>query len=167
MKKILLFLMFISYLIPILYICNHYSKDAKNLSSIILKKECQSAIILCMISMGIFMICYEIHYKDMNSLVWIICAFIGTYLAIFINEYENHFIHLLGGLLILFGTFGFMIHHCIRNKCNILYTLLILHILLLLILSFLMNSNQVITAQILLIVNFSIFYIYLISIRID
>ena len=167
MKKILLFLMFISYLIPIIYICNHYSKDAKNLSSIILKKECQSAIILSMISMGIFMVCYEIHYKDMNSFVWIICAFIGTYLAIFINEYENHFIHLLGGLLILFGTFGFMIHHCIRNKCNILYTLLILHILLLLILSFLMNSNQVITAQILLIVNFSIFYIYLISIRID
>lgn len=165
MNNILLCLMLMSYLISILYICNHYSKDSKNISSIILKKECQGAIILGMISMGIFTVCYESHYKDMNSLVWIICLFIGIYIVIFIDEYQSHFIHCLGGLLILFGTFGFMIHHCIRNKCNILYTLVILQFLLLLVLAILLNGDYVIITQVLLILNFSMFYIYLTSIR--
>jgi hypothetical protein len=89
MKNILLFLMFISYLIPIIYIYSHYSKDATQLSVIICKKECKSAIILAMIFMGIFTIYYESHRKDVQSLFWIIFIFLGVYLSIFIQFHGN------------------------------------------------------------------------------
>lgn len=93
MKNILLSLMLISYLIPILLRIFTESPSVY----VKCKKDCQRAIMLGMISMGIFTICYEINRKDMYSLLWIICVLIGIYGVIFINEYENenHFIHLL------------------------------------------------------------------------
>ena len=157
MKNILLSLMLISYLIPILYVYFNYSAESPSVSNIICKKDCQRAIMLGMISMGIFTICYEIHRKDMYSLLWIICVLIGIYGVIFINE--NNDIHYFFAFLVFFCILGFMRHHCRRNKdCKVLYTLLILQLLLL---PFLMHCDYFITSEILLIVNFAVFYLYL------
>ena len=149
--------MIISYLVPILYVYFHLEGGGTpSVSHVISKKECQQAIMVGMISMGIFTICYEINRKDTYSLIWIICVLVGIYGVIFINENNN--IHYFA-FLVFFGILGFMRHHCRRNKdCNVLYTLLILQLLLL---PFLMNCNYFITSEILLIVNFEVFYLYL------
>lgn len=153
MKNTLLSLMLISYLVPILYVYFH-CKESPSVSHVISKNECQQAIMLGMISMGIFTILYEINRKDIYSLLWIMCVLVGIYGVIFINE--NNQLHYLFASLVFFGILGFMRHHYRRKKCNILYTLLIIELLLL---PVLMNCQYFFVAEILLILNFAVFYL--------
>jgi hypothetical protein len=153
-KNILLFLMLISYIIPIIYI-KLYFNDHESISHIISGKSC---VLIPMICMCFFTILYEILRNNILSLILIICLIIGIIGVICINiDKELHFVYAyIAFISILF----FMIMHTLYLKYNILYFLLYINIF---IVDYIVNNinNNIFYHEIIYLFVFGIFYIIL------
>jgi hypothetical protein len=156
----LLFMMLLSYSIPIGYICYYYSKNKGSVSSIINSDECQRFIFVGMIIMGLFTILYELN-REKSTIYVIIMLLIGIYGVILVKE--NDKIHYFFASLVFLSINGFMIFHCYHQYCNdflnfLLYIQFIFSILLLL---FLVKCNDILFCEGILIINFAIYYLFL------
>jgi len=156
-KNNLLFLMIVSYLIPIIIVYDNY-KSNKSVSNIISNDNCKNTILLSMILMGFFTILYEIDRNNNISLFCIITLLICIYGVIYYNEKKK--IHYNFALILFCCIILFMINHCYIEKCTILYFSLIIQI----ILSIMTIKNikyNIFYNEIILIINFAMFYLYL------
>ena len=158
----LLFLMLISYSIPIIYVYLNYKKN-NSISNILSNKNINHKIFFFMILMGFFSILYEIERKDKISLLMISILLIGIYGILKINE--NNKIHYIYAILIFISILGFMINHCKKQKSNILNFLLFLQIFILetTIIDFRYN---IFYNEVFYVLNFAIYYLYLHFIRV-
>jgi hypothetical protein len=157
MSNFLLFLMLLSYSIPIFYVYYNYSNNT-SVSNIICQDNCQKIILLGMLLMGYFSILYEINRGGGLSLLLIILILIGIYGVILIKEDKK--IHYMFAAIVFLSIIGFMINHCIITNCNFLYLLLYIQIILLFI-TILNIETNIFYSELLLIVNFAIYYLYL------
>lgn len=156
-KHALLFLMLLSYSMPILYVYHNYSNN-KSVSNIICSDKCQKVILLGMIIMGYFTILYEMNRGNTISLLLITLILVGIYGVIMIKEDEK--IHYIYASLVFLSIIGFMINHCLITNCNFLYLLLYIQVILLLI-TLVKIKTDIFYTEAFLIVNFAIYYIYL------
>jgi len=162
-KHILLFLMLLSYLIPIFYIYSHTTNNDPSVSDVICKENCQHAILIGMIAMGVFTIYYELNRSDKRSLISIFCLLVGIYGVIIYHNKKNETLHYLFATIVFLSILGFMIHHCYETKSVILQILLSIQILFLvfLIINFSNTNNIFFISEVSLILNFALFYLYL------
>jgi len=157
-KHILLFLMILFYLTPIFYVYYYYNAN-NSVSSIICNENCKYIILFFMVCMGIATICYELKRNDYCSLSIICLLLISIYGLIYINE--NNSIHYIFAFIVFIAILLFMIWHCYLLGCNnILLSSLFLEILLLVFICMQMNKN-IFYGEVLYIVNFAFFYLYL------
>lgn len=159
-KHILLFLMLLSYLTPIFYVYCHTYESDPSVSHVICKENCQNAILLGMIAMGVFTIYYELIRSDKRSFISIICLLVGIYGVIIYHNEKHEKLHYFFATIVFLSILCFMIHHCYETKSVILSILLSIQIILLV---FLMINfcNTIFMQEVGLILNFALFYIYL------
>lgn len=162
-SNFLLLMMLLSYLIPIIYIFYYYSsKENQSVSSIINSEKCQKYIFTSMIIMGVFTILYEINRGCNFSLCFISSILFGIYGVILIKE--NKKIHYLFAGLVFVGILLFMgmncYKHCYNDKNEFLKLSLYIQFILCIVLVVSMDKD-IFWFEILLIINFAIFYLYL------
>jgi hypothetical protein len=151
---ILLLLMITSYMIPIVYVYCKYNGN-KSISNIICQEDC---IFISMIIMGIFTIFYETQRNDITSLILIILLLLGIYGVILINENRNT--HYLFASIVFISIIGFMINHYNKIDSKFLCYILYIQIILMIITCINLKKN-ILYCEILLLLNFAIYYIYL------
>jgi hypothetical protein len=156
-NEILLF-MIICYLLPILYVYYNYNSNG-SISNIICDNNCKYYILFFMFLMGIGTLLYEVERNDVYSLIFISLLLIGIYSLICINE--THIIHYFFAFFVFIVILCFMIRHCYLTDCNIiLLSSLLLEILILLYITININKN-IFYGEILYILNFAFYYLYL------
>ena len=156
-KNILLGFMIMVYLIPIIYIYYYYNQN-KSVSNIICDSKCRKNILFFMVIMGLLAILYEIERNDNISLILIITILIGIYGVIFINEKKKT--HYLFATIVFLSIIGFMIRNCYRIRCNFLYLLLFIQIILLFTTIINIKGN-IFYSEVFFILNFALYYLYL------
>ena len=156
-RNILLGLMIMVYLIPIIYVY-YYFKDNKSVSSIICDDKCRGNILFFMGIMGLITIIYELERKDNITLLLILSLLIGIYGVI--KTEESCKIHYIFAGIVFLSIFAFMARNCWKNGCFFLYFLLFLQLLM--IISTIINiNNDIFYQEVIFIVNFAFFYLYL------
>lgn len=159
-KNVLLYFMIFCYLLPIVIVCYNYNCNS-SLSNIICDTTCKYNILLIMILMGIATICYEIERNDKYSQLLMCSLLIGLYGLICINE--THIIHYFFAFLVFTAILVFMVRHCYVKSCDlILKTSLFLELFLFLciVINLIINEN-IFYPEIIYILNFAFYYIYL------
>jgi len=156
-RNILLGLMIMVYLIPIIYVyCNF--RDNKSVSSIICDDKCRGNILFFMGIMGLLTIIYELERKDNITFLLIISLLVGIY-GVMRTE-ESGKIHYIYAGIVFLSIFVFMARNCWQNGFFFLYFLLFLQFLMLI--STIINiNNDIFYQEVIFIVNFAIFYLYL------
>ena len=184
-SNFLLLMMIISYIVPIYSIYKKCSSQGiqPSVSSIISLQECKKTIFSGIIVMTTFTILYELNIRSNNpdnlSLYSIIGLLLGIGGVIFIDE--NKKLHYFFAGLVFISIIGFMINNCFRKHCDFLNLSLYIQFLLFIILILSIKNtpkddkddkddtlkilNVFFWAEIFLIINFAIFYIYLHFIR--
>ena len=150
--------MIICYLLPILFV--YYSYNSNNsVSNIICNSNCKNYILFFMFLMGIGTLLYELERNDTYSQIIISVLLIGIYGLICINETNR--IHYIFAFLVFIAILFFMIRHCYLSYCNtILLSSVILEIFVLLFIIININEN-IFYGEILYILNFAFYYLYL------
>ena len=157
-KHVLLLFMIVCYTLPIYYVYYYYQSN-HSVSNIICNQDYKYTILFFMLLMGIGTILYEVERNDIYSITLICLLLIGIYGLICINE--TNIIHYLFAFLVFITILLFMIRHCYLIQCNtILQLSLFLEIILLLFIIFNMNKS-IFYGEILYILNFAFFYLYL------
>ena len=157
-KNILLTFMILCYLIPIIFVCFNYTCN-NSVSSIICDENRKHYIFIFMFLMGVGTILYELERNDKYSQIIIYLLLIGIYGVIYINE--THTIHYYFAFVVFIVILFFMIRHCYLTTCNvILMSSLYLEILTLFLIIININEN-IIYGEIIYILNFAFFYLYL------
>ena len=157
-KNGLLLFMLICYAIPIYYVYSNYRSN-HSVSSIICSDECKYHILFFMLLMGIGTLLYEMKRKDTYSTLFIGILLIGIYGLLFMNE--SHTIHYFFAFLVFLSILLFMIRHCYVTGCNIvLSSSLVVAIITLLCIVAQMNQN-IFYGEIMYLINFAFFYLYL------
>jgi hypothetical protein len=177
-KNTLLIFMLGSYLIPILFVYYKQTKTAQSISSIITSYdsiECGYDIVLpsCymiagfMFLMAGFTLLYELQRDDVWSLITITILLFGIFGVIFVPEINP--IHYGFAAAVFFAIFGFMLNHSvsgcptvtthIRDNLRILLYAQILFMLMTII--GVIRNSPIFIFEVLFIVNFAVFYIYL------
>ena len=156
-RNILLGLMIMVYLIPIIYVyCNF--RDNKSVSSIICDDKCRGNILFFMGIMGLLTIIYELERKDNVTFLLIISLLVGIY-GVMRTE-ESGKIHYIYAGIVFLSIFVFMARNCWQNGCFFLYFLLFIQFLMLI--STIINiNNDIFYQEVLFLLNFAIFYLYL------
>ena len=158
-KDLLLLCMVFSYIIAIIYCYRKYS-CSYSVSNMICGNNCNNIVLASMIFMGIFTILYEIARNDNISLACIVSLLIGIYGVIKIDETNNT--HYVFAAVVFLSIICFMINHYYVTACDILYFLLFLQILFLCFTIINITSYSLfIYGEILFILNFAVFYLYL------
>lgn len=182
-RDFLILMMAISYILPIYIITKKCSSEGikPSISSIISIKECKRTIFCGMVVMSIFTILYELNRNNYTSLYSIIGVLLGIGGVIFIDE--NKKIHYLFAGLVFISIMIFMLSNCYINQCDFLNLSFYIQILLCILLILSMTSNTdkdtdkdtnkdtnkdtdkgdriFFCTEVLLLINFSVFYIYL------
>ena len=109
--------------------------------------------------MGFFTILYEIQRNDHRSLLIITLLLFGIYGVININETNNY--HYLFAGIIFLSIIIFMIHHYYITNSNILLYLLYIQIILLLMTILCFKKKIFFCSEVLYILNFAVYYLYL------
>jgi hypothetical protein len=157
-KNELLVSMILCYLFLIFIVCYNYNYNS-SVSNIICDKKCKLMILFFMFLMGIFNILYEIQRNDIYSQILIFILLIGINGLICINE--THTIHYIIAFLVFIVILLFMIRHCYLIKYNKIL-LLSLFFEFFILLSIIINiKKNIFYSEILYILNFAFFYIYL------
>ena len=157
-KNVLLICMLLSYSVPILCVYFNYFNN-KSVSNLISDKNCNNRIFIFMIIMGFFTILYELQREDNKSLLIISLLLLGIYGIININETNSY--HYLFAIIIFLSIISFMIHHYNVTKCNTLLFLLCIQIITFLMILLLFGKELFFPCQVLYILNFAIYYLYL------
>ena len=112
-----------------------------------------------MFLMGVGTLLYELERNDKYSQIIICLLLIGIYGVIYINE--TRIIHYYFAFVVFFAILFFMIRHCYLTSCNIILTSsLYLEILTLFFIVINIDDN-IIYGEIIYILNFAFFYLYL------
>ena len=161
-KHILLLFMIFCYLIPIYFVYYHY-KSNNSLSNILCYNKNKYLILFFMVLMGLGSILYEFNRNDKLSIIIISLLLIGIYGAICVNT--KHIFHYIFTFIVFIAILFFMIRHCFLRNCN---TILILSLFLaiFLLIYILMNllidiKGKILISEIIYILNFAFFYLYL------
>lgn len=157
-KNNLLCFMILCYLIPIYYVYYYYNSN-NSVSNIICNESYKYHIIFFMLLMGVGTILYELERGDNFSTCVICLLLIGIYGLICIDE--NNVLHYVFALAAFLSILGFMMRHCYFSSCNnVLLSSLLLEILLLTFIGLKLNEN-IFYAEVIYILNFAFFYLYL------
>jgi hypothetical protein len=157
-KNVLLSFMILCYLLPILLVFYNYNCN-NSLSNIICDTNCKQYILFFMFLMGIGTLLYEIERNDIYSQIIIGILLIGIYGLIYVNE--TYTIHYFFAYVVFIAIVFFMIRHCYLTDCNIIL-LLSLCFGIFTLLHIVINMNQkIFYCEIVYILNFAFFYIYL------
>jgi len=150
--------MIICYLLPILFV--YYSYNSNNsVSNIICNNSCKNYILFFMFLMGVGTLLYELERNDTYSQIIICVLLIGIYGLICINE--TNILHYVFAFLVFIAILFFMIRHCYLTYCNtILLSSLCLQILTLFFIIININEN-IFYGEIIYILNFAFYYLYL------
>lgn len=153
----LLLMMLLSYSIPISYVCYYSSKENNSVSSVIGSEQCQRYILVGMIIMGVFTVLYELNRGCNLSLCFIVVILVGIYGVILVKENDN--IHYLFATMVFIGILCFMGKN---TKCDFLRLLLYFQAVLSIFLLVCFKRNiEIFLFEVLLIVNFALFYLFL------
>ena len=136
-----------------------YYNSNNSVSSIICKDECRKIILFFMLLMGGGTLLYEIERDDTISIFLILLLLIGIYGLICINE--NNIIHYIFAFSVFITILLFMIRHCYNTNCNLLLTSSFLLEVLALIFIIANIEKNIFFGEILYILNFAFFYLYL------
>ena len=159
-KHILLSLMFIAYTIPIYLVYSFYqSKQHKDSISSIVSGH--PLILFMMLVMGFFTVLYERTRDDYTSLVYILMLLVGIYGILLIKE--TYTIHYFFATLVFVSIIGFMYHHCSQTYCKMLNLFFIIQVVTFFLLGscLYLNSPYFFHVEVLLLVNFTLYYLYL------
>lgn len=157
-KNVLLLFMILCYLSPIMLVYYNYTSNS-SVSNIICNNNCKYYIMFCMVFMGIGTILYESERDDKYSQI-IMCALLfGIYGLIYINE--TYTIHYLFAAVVFIAILFFMGRHCYLHNCDIIL-LLTLWLEILTLFFIIINFNDdIFYGEIVYILNFAFFYLYL------
>lgn len=156
-KNTLLAFMILCYLLPIIFVYSNYNSN-NSVSNIICDNNCKYYILFFMFLMGIGTLLYELERNDKYSQIIIYVLLIGIYGLIYVNE--MHIIHYYFASLVFIAILLFMIRHCYLTNCNVvLITSLFLEIITLFYI--LININNIFFGEIIYILNFAFYYLYL------
>lgn len=156
-KNTLLAFMILCYLLPIIFVYYNYNSN-NSVSNIICDNNCKYYILFFMFLMGIGTLMYELERNDKYSQIIIYVLLIGIYGLIYVNE--MHIIHYYFASLVFIAILLFMIRHCYLTNCNVvLITSLFLEIITLFYI--LININNIFFGEIIYILNFAFYYLYL------
>jgi hypothetical protein len=157
-KNGLLLFMLICYAMPIYYVYSNYVSN-HSVSNIICDDTCKYHILFFMFLMGIGTLLYEMKRNDTYSTLFIGILLIGIYGLLFMNE--SHTIHYFFAFLVFLSILLFMIRHCYVTGCDmILSSSLVVAMITLLCIIVQMNKN-IFYGEIIYLLNFAFFYLYL------
>jgi hypothetical protein len=157
-KNVLLLFMIICYLLPILFVCYNYNSN-NSVSNIICNDKCKYYILFFMFFMGIGTLLYELERNDIYSQITIGALLIGIYGLIYVNE--TYIIHYYFSFLVFIAILFFMIRQCYLTDCNIiLLSSLCLGMVTLFFIIININEN-IFYGEIVYILNFFFYYLYL------
>jgi len=111
-----------------------------------------------MLLMGIFIILYEYNRKNIYSLIIISILLLSIYGLIYFSE--GHVFHYLFSFSAFLSILLFMFIICNNNNCYIIIFLLLIQIILFVLIIHEYNNN-IFFYEILYLLNFAIFYIYI------
>lgn len=158
-RNYLLLFMLLCYLIPIYYVYYYYDFN-HSVSNIICNDQCKYAILFFMFWMGVGTLLYELERNDTFTTSIIGFLLVGIYGLIYIHE--NNRLHYVFASIALISILGFMIRQCYVAQCDsILQASLILEIILLLRILAKVNKANIFYDEILYIINFALYYLYL------
>jgi len=157
-KHVLLLFILVCYSLPIYYVYYHYNSNP-SVSNIICNENCKYIILFFMALMGLGTILYEIERNDIYSIIFICALLTGIYGLIYINE--THQVHYVFASLVFLSILCFMIRHCyLTNHAMILLVSFVLEVVMLFYMIVNINTN-IFYGEIIYILNFAFFYIYL------
>ena len=157
-RHILLSCMIFFYLLPIYYVYFYYSSN-HSVSNIICNQQCKHHILFFMGLMGIATLLYEFERNDGYSTLLISILLIGIYGLICIHE-ENQ-LHYWFAFLVFIAILFFMLRHCYLTSCNsILFSSLLIEIAVLIYIILNIHKN-IFYGEVIYIVNFAFYYVYL------
>ena len=157
-KNYLLFFMIICYTIPIYYVHNCYN-DNNSVSNIICNEESKNTILFFMVLMGIVTLLYEIERNDVLSIILVTLLLLCIYGLLIYNE--TTMIHYIFAGCVVITILSFMIRHVYLTNYNktLFFSLLLCFTLLL---SIIININgNIFYSEVLYILNFAFYYLYL------
>ena len=159
-KNSLLLFMILCYAIPIMIVYYNYHGNT-SVSNIISDKKHKYYILFFMMLMGIGTIMYELERRDVYSLRLIFILLIGIYGVVSVDEIVYTGPHYFFAFLAFSSILLFMFRHCYLHLCNnILYSSLLLAISILFYI--ILNIKQPIyMSEVMYILNFAFFYLYL------
>jgi hypothetical protein len=141
-----------------MFVFYNYTSN-NSVSNIICDENCKNHILFFMVLMGIGTLLYELERNDKYSQIIIDLLLIGTYGLIYVNE--THIIHYYFAFVVFIAMLFFMIRHCYLTNCNIILTSsFFLEIITLLVITININNN-IFYAEIIYILNFAFYYLYL------
>ena len=157
-KNLLLSFMLLCYLLPISFVYYNYNSN-NSVSNIICNDNCKIYIFIFMFLMGIGTLLYEFERNDIYSQIIICVLLIGIYGLIYVNE--TYTIHYFFAFLVFISILFFMIRQCYLKNFNMILLLsLCLEIITLLFIIININKN-IFYGEIIYILNFAFYYLYL------
>lgn len=153
-NNLLLFIL-LCYSIPICIV--YYDYNGNSSVSNIISNQHKYEILFFMILMGIGSILYEIQRGDKKSCFLITLLLVSIYGLISINE--ESIIHYCFAFLAFISILFFMMRHALMHNNNILICSFVIELLLFLYL--LIKNDDIFLLEVLYIVNFCLFYLYL------
>lgn len=159
-RNYLLIFMIICYIIPVFYVYKCYN-DNNSLSNIICNEKTRNTNLFFMGLMGIATILYEIERNDIISTILISCLLLCIYGLLLYNEKTKiHYIFAIGGFI---NIFVFMSRHFYLTYYNIVLGLLLSLCfgLLTSIIIKLNGNNNIFYNEVLYILIFAVYYMYL------
>jgi hypothetical protein len=157
-KNVLLSIMLGCYLLPIYYVYYYYDANC-SVSNIICTNDRQQPIFWFMIAMGIGTVLYEVERNDNYSLLLISILLIGIYGLIMVNETNT--IHYVFASVVFIAILCFMIRQCILTDCDIVLSSSLLLEVVMLVYIITHMSEDIFYGEIIYILNFAFYYIYL------
>lgn len=159
-KNLLLLFMVICYVLPIYYVLNNYNSN-NSVSNIICDDNDKYYILFFMFLMGIGTVLYEFERNDIYSQIFIYLLLISIYGLIYINE--NYTIHYIFAFIVFITILFFMIRHYYLTSCNIILSLSLFFeiFLFLYIIINICYSENIFYGEIIYILNFAFYYLYL------
>ena len=157
-KNILLSFMILCYLLPIMIVYYNYTSN-NSVSNIICNNNCKHYILFFMFLMGIGTLLYELERNDIYSQIIICVLLIGIYGLVYVNE--SYTLHYYFASMVFIAIIIFMIRQCYLTDCNvILLSSLCLEIITLIFIIININKN-IFYGEIIYILNFALYYLYL------
>ena len=158
-KDYCLAFMIACYLVPISLVIYNYQSNP-SVSNLICDDTCKNTITYVMVLMGGGAVLYEWERGDPVSMVIIAILLVGIYGLIRITETDpTHFVF---AYLAFAAIMVFMARHSYLHRNNwVLWSSLGVEILALLVIVAYMNTNNIFLGEIVYILNFAFFYLYL------